>query len=93
MKKLYLVELITTAVVVAEDEFEARDYADEAARDYDPNVEVDELRYLPADWDEDSLPYGYMDPNNPDKTVQQWIDEGAAPMYKVNMRTKKCLTK
>jgi len=85
--KLFTVTLETTLIVVADDEREAEELALEADISIsEMGAMANDMRHYPGDWDENSIPYGEQDPQNPDKTVQEWIDEGAAPLYKINVR-------
>lgn len=79
MKQLYVVTLSMEVVVVAEDPQEAAQIAE--------TVDIDgtsweghavELRYLPADWDLDCLPFG---DSADEMTIGKWIKAGAAPKY------------
>lgn len=80
-KQLYVVELLQELVVVAESKQEAEALARDA--DYDtPSVSATELCFLPADWDLDCIPWGEQDDSNPDRTVGEWIELGAAPRYR-----------
>lgn len=82
-KKLFVVEVMTELVVLADDEAEA----EELARDskYDGDWECDfsarEMTYLPNDWELRALPYGHRDDDDPDRTIEEWVKLGAAPKY------------
>lgn len=79
--KLYRVTVETEIVVVAEDEAGAEDAARQAIDDmgsYDLEYGVQPLRFLPFGWSGAELPWVESD-DVPEKTVNQWIDEGAAP--------------
>lgn len=79
MKKLYVVRLSTEVVVVAESPSEANriaEISDIGTHSFNGNVM--ELRYLPAEWDLDCIPFGDADP---EITVGKWIEAGAAPGY------------
>lgn len=78
MKQLFIVEISAETVVLAENEQEAMEIAEGYAMDLTFEAHRPErLTALPDGWDEDSLPYG----DDSDKTIGQWIDEGAAPKY------------
>lgn len=82
MKKLYTVTFEAEVVVVAESEKEAMENAEDAIGDitFEPS-RASELDVFPDGWDEDSLPYGHQDSENPDRTIGQWIDLGAGPKF------------
>lgn len=80
MRKLFLVTYATEVVVLAENESQARSIARECVAGRDLHLEPLEaqpLDVLPSSWDESCLPYG----DDSDKTIGQWIEDGAAPKY------------
>jgi hypothetical protein len=86
-KKLFVVTIETEVVVLAEDESQAEEEAQRHVRG-----EIDEwdfraapMSFMPAGWDEDCFPFQQND--QPDRTVGEWIDLGAAPKY-VELRNK-----
>jgi hypothetical protein len=83
-KKLFVVTLTTEVVVVADDLDSAEDLALAAERDrqLEPAARASEMRYLPGDFDLDSIPFGDCDDSDPDRTIQGWIDAGAGEMFK-----------
>jgi hypothetical protein len=82
MKQLYNVELTREIVVLAESREEAERRALEADDDGDPDVHAHEMTYYPGDWDDDCIPFGDRDDEDPDRTVGKWIELGAAPKLK-----------
>lgn len=81
-KRLFAVTITREVIVVADDLDDAlvtgqHDIDD----DGDPDVSATPMVALPGDWELTSLPYGYRDPDDPDRTVGQWIHRGAAPEY------------
>ena len=84
MKKLFVVTIETEIVVAAETPEEAVEAADDAHRDLDSysfSRHAMEMTHLPADWDLDSIPYGAREEADPDRTIKNWIDAGAAEKY------------
>jgi len=85
-KRLFVVTITRELVVVASDRDEAQMLAQEEESDVEilePEYMATPMRHLPADWDLDSVPYGYRDPSEPDREIGAWIEKGAAPEYKV----------
>lgn len=79
MKRLYVVTLSMEVVVVAEGPSEASRIAEVADIDFHSwDGDAVEMRHLPGDWDLDCIPFGDADP---ERTVGQWIEAGAAPAY------------
>ncbi|NHZ94584.1 hypothetical protein [Massilia sp. CCM 8734] len=78
VQRLYAVNMVVTAVVVATSEidaervFRAHKSAIISDGDYDPecDYEVKQGSPLPHGWKEDCLPYG----NLVDQTIGQWLD-------------------
>ena len=85
MKKLFTIMIETEATVVAENEADAVAQVKkswfEVVDVWNCNVRASEATYHTGDLDE--IPFGYRDPADPDRTVQGWIDAGAAPKLKV----------
>ena len=79
-KKLFVVEIATEIVVFAEDKKDAEKIAAEARRDLsnsDFGFEAAPFRHMPCDWDASCQPFGASD----DKTIEQLVQQGAAPEY------------
>lgn len=91
-KRLYNVTIETEIVVLAESRFDAEKIASriphQEAHLWD--VTAREFSHMPTDWWDNSIPFGNEDPVNPDKTVGEWLEDGAAPEY---METLKALKK
>lgn len=84
MPKLFTVTVETEVVVLAESQEEAEDLAKTDFRDLDVSdfsFVGSNMRYLPGDWETYSIPFGLKEDSHPDRTVQEWIDLGAAPFY------------
>lgn len=84
MPKLYTVVIEHEIVVVAESESEAVSHAREALDDIDPydaGISATEMRHLPADWELSAIPFGDRSEDDPDRTIQGWIDQGAGVAY------------
>lgn len=84
MKKLYTVDIEIETVVVADSQEEAEALAMEALQDIDTLgywTEALPLRVLPDGWDGTSIPFGHHEKEDPDRTVDQWAEAGAAPEY------------
>jgi hypothetical protein len=91
-KRLYVVTVESSVVVVAEDVDQARVLARKP--DVEFNFEalgahISELTYLPDDWDEDSIPFGLRADADRDRTIGGWIDAGAAPVYRELRKTRR----
>lgn len=91
-KRLYNVTVEAEIVVLADSQQEAEKIAARLSRfDMDPwDTTARDFSHMPNDWDKDSIPFGDEDPANPDKTVGEWLEDGAAPEY---METLKALKK
>jgi hypothetical protein len=87
-KQLFTVTVEHEIIVVADSADKAEDLAREADIDEEPDFHATPLRYLPAEWEGDSIPYGDRDETEPDRTVKQWIDAGAAPQYNITPKAK-----
>lgn len=88
-KRLWHVTLSTDAIILADSleaaEAIARRHRHEIAKDLD--IEDTHLMdHYPAEWDAESIPYGDVDPEDPDRTVGAWIERGAAPIYVATMK-------
>jgi hypothetical protein len=84
-KQLFTVTLETEIVVLAENLSSAEGAAKEAQRDIDPGaytIHAVAMRHLPGDWDLQAIPFGDEDKDDPDRTTEQWIAQGAAPLYR-----------
>ena len=82
-KKLFTVQVTYEIIVVASDAAAAERHATaEHVVDFgEPDVLAVPMSFLPADWDEDSIPFGDSDPAEPDRTIDGWMKLGAAPDY------------
>jgi hypothetical protein len=83
-KRLFTVAIETEVVVLAESSSEAELLARESMRDLDGDqwtMMASPMAYLPAGWEGDAIPYGPGDSEDPDRTVDKWIERGAAPKY------------
>lgn len=84
--KLYTVELAVELIVIAESEDDAILQVQRMSSLDVPKAEIDsvsETSWLPSDWDEDAIPFGKSDPADPDRTIRQWAEMGAAPKLKL----------
>lgn len=82
MKQLFVVQLTYEVVIVADDAAAAERISNTEHIDRgEADTVVRPLSYLPADWDKDSIPFGDRVEEDPDRTVGQWIELGAAPDY------------
>lgn len=84
MKKLYTVMVEAEVVVLAENEEDAQDAAQEAIDDmgsYDLDYSVQPMLYLPCGWTGGEIPWGAQDDDSdePERTVDAWIALGSAP--------------
>jgi hypothetical protein len=81
-KRLYNVMVEYKLVILADSEGDAEYEALEVVM-YgdldDPSCSAVPLRYFPSGWNKECLPYGDMDQTDPDRTIQAWMDLGAAP--------------
>lgn len=78
--KLYVVAIETEIVVVADSEEEAEKIAMSQQLDLDGwSYQARDLTDLPGSWDDTSIPFGYCESDDPDRTVGEWIARGAAP--------------
>ena len=85
MKKLFTVRVWNEVVVVAEDEHDAQSIAISSLRDVDASsfgAHASPMQRLPEDWEPSVLPFGNDYKTERDRTIQNWIDIGAAPEYK-----------
>jgi len=84
MKQLYVVCIEHEIIVVAENEVEAIRHAGDSLRDLDigtDDMTASPMSYLANGWGTGEIPYGYRDPKDPDRTVGEWVQQGAAPKY------------
>ena len=83
MKKLFVATITHEVIIVADDAFFAAAHASKlSASDYgEAEVDVTEMITLPADWDEEAIPFGDRAEGDPDRTVGAWVERGAAPAY------------
>jgi hypothetical protein len=85
MLKLFTVTLETELVVLANTPEEAEESALDELRSldrYNYSAQASDMRHLPADWEMGAIPHGTRDSNDPDRTIEEWIEKGAAPEYK-----------
>ena len=85
-KRLWNVSLETEIVVLAESHEAAVEAAKKAVRDRDITESefygrAEPMTYFPAGDDGTEIPFGDRDPAAPDRTVDEWIERGAAPAY------------
>lgn len=83
-KRLFTVTIETEIVVLAEDADEAEEIAIDAIDGLDSDAwdsHAMPMATLPAGWEGDAIPYGPGVEDDPDRTVGQWIEQGAAPEY------------
>ena len=84
-KRLFTVPIETEIVVLADSEEQAQEIAQRYVRKIDWDqwdvTHATAMRHLPGGWDGSCIPYGDGDPGDPDRTVAQWIECGAAPLY------------
>ena len=85
-KQLWHVTLAVDAIIVADTREQAESIARglryDLARESDFDVEnTMPMDHFPSGWEPDSIPHGYHDPEDPDRTVAAWLDLGAAPVY------------
>jgi hypothetical protein len=90
-KQLFVVTVTTETVVLAEDMHEAEALARDDLNDimFDgggPDVMASPMTYYPGDMDEGCIPYGHRDDEDPDRTIGEWVDRGAAPKMSVVKR-------
>lgn len=80
--QLWTVSFTTYFVVLAKDRQEAIAEARDVVRECDHDDEhAEPLVALLGDWDLYMIPFGHSDPDDPDRTLGQWIERGAAPAY------------
>ncbi len=84
-KQLYVVEITTEIVVLADDAKEAEALAFDEFRmnnidDFD--MHATDMTYYPANWDDKAIPYGHREEDDPDRTIGEWIKLGAVPKFK-----------
>jgi hypothetical protein len=87
MLKLFTVTVETEIVVLANSSTEAEELArdtigpggDISSNEFDTHAQP--MSYLPGSWETDAIPYGEHDSSDPDRTIQSWIDHGAAPEF------------
>lgn len=81
--QLFAVTITTEIIVLAESEAEAVSLAkDESDIEFSEcDYSAAPLSYLPGDWDVNAIPFGERLTESPDRTVGEWIKEGAAPEY------------
>ncbi len=80
-KRLYTVQIVTEVIVIAESCVHAeREAAKIDLGDLHLSFRGASMSAFPAQWNGDDIPYGQEDPNDPDRTVDEWIERGAAPL-------------
>lgn len=90
--KLYSVKVETEVIVLANDKAGAEGAAREAIHDmgaYDLDYDISPLRYLPFGWQGGELPWVDPDLEAPERTVDEWIEAGAAPELSERMAKRK----
>lgn len=89
MAKLYCVRIECEVIVIAEDEDEAIEAAEDAVDDIDlfDSATPEPLRYLPFGWDGREIPYN-ANRDMPERSVNEWIEAGAAPEMEQRMKAK-----
>ncbi len=82
--KLFIVRIETEIVVAAEDADAAAHFAAGITQDLDDyRIAATPMTRLPDGWTIDVAPWGYHElTENQDRTIDEWIDAGAAPEYK-----------
>lgn len=84
-KKLFTVTIQAEIVVVADDAVQAGMEAAKVVRDltFDGTFgyHAEPMRHFPAEFDGNCMPFGEGDPADPDRTIDAWIEKGAAPEY------------
>lgn len=83
-KRLFTVAIETEIVVLAESSSEAELLARESMRDLDSDQwsrMASPMTHLPAGWEGEAIPYGPGESEDPDRTIDEWIERGAAPKY------------
>jgi hypothetical protein len=86
-KQLFVVQLSTEVIVLAESREAAEEYARDEYKELvsdglGPDAMAAPMTYYPGEWDEGSIPYGTIDSDgdDPDRTIRDWVAMGAAPM-------------
>jgi hypothetical protein len=74
--KLYTVTITHELVVLAESREDAESAARRELKNEMPDVDVATFRQYPGHYGPESLPYGYQDPDDPDRTIGAWISSG-----------------
>lgn len=88
VKRLFVVELINEMIVLADSPEAAERFAKRIQRDEagEPDAQASDMAYYPGDWDSSSIPFGDRDEAEPDRTVEKWIELGAAPEYRTRKK-------
>ena len=83
MPRLFTVKIETETVVLAENEREAEEVAEQAVRDGyvldNLDAYASPMSYFPPEWDVNCIPY--QNNQHEEKTVGAWIALGSAPAY------------
>jgi hypothetical protein len=84
-KRLFTVSIEAEVVVLAESQEQAEEIAQKAAGTIDGDQweasPASPMTCMPGGWDGECIPFGDGDPQEPDRTIAQWIERGAAPAY------------
>lgn len=81
--QLYTVTISAEVAILAESEADARDFARDVDRfDCEFDYDAQPMTYLPDGWEGTEIPFGHRDPEQPDATVDDWVERGAAPRLK-----------
>jgi len=89
-RRLYIVTVETEVLVVARSRQEAVELAQSESIDFDDSdYHAVEMTYMPGAWDKECMPYGLRDEDDPDRSVEGWIEAGAAPVYRQLLETRK----
>lgn len=80
-KQLFSVTLTRTVLILANDSEDALEIAEDNEsdiNDQDAEILASPMTDMPEGWS-DAIPFS--SPDEPEKTVHEWISEGAAPKY------------
>jgi hypothetical protein len=84
-KRLYVVSVETEMVVLAESPQEAKEIAGTEQLEWsvdDASFSALPMMHMPVGWEADNIPFGEGDADDPDLSIEAWIERGAAPEYK-----------
>jgi hypothetical protein len=83
-KRLFTVSFETEVVVLADSQEQAEKIAQRSVRSIDADqwdASASPMSCMPGGWDGGCIPFGAGDPQEPDRTIAEWIERGAAPGY------------